>query len=246
MSATPPTLTSTASAGSGAKTYTSTTTSVCTVGSSSGVVAFVAAGTCTISASIAADSPYALATSSNISFTMTYSVGATGPSGGIIFMTPNAGANPTNYYFESAPGTWYAPSVDLNIAWCDLTSTLIGAPTALGTAVGTGRANTTSIVSICSSGAAKSARAYSGGGNSDWFLASIDELTQMYANRVAIGGFNQMVQVGTGIATTTYWSSSEYNSTQAKNWSFLTNGNDNWGKNYGFGVRPIRMFAPIG
>jgi uncharacterized repeat protein (TIGR02543 family) len=71
MVATPPTLTATASAGTGAKTFTSSTTGVCTVNSSSGLVAFVAAGTCTISASIAADSTYASATSSSISFTTT-------------------------------------------------------------------------------------------------------------------------------------------------------------------------------
>ena len=71
MIATPPTLTATASAGTGAKTFTSSTLSICTVDSSSGLVAFVAAGTCTISASIAADSTYASATSSSISFTTT-------------------------------------------------------------------------------------------------------------------------------------------------------------------------------
>jgi hypothetical protein len=67
MSATPPTLTSTASAGSGAKGFTSATKPVCTV-ENSGVVTFVAAGTCTINAFIQPDSTYAFATASNISF----------------------------------------------------------------------------------------------------------------------------------------------------------------------------------
>ena len=170
-------------------------------------------------------------------------IGDVGPAGGIIFMTPSTAGNTTGRYFEAAPAGWSGVGIDLNIAWCNATSTLIGTPTALGTAIGTGSANTDAIVAVCSSGAAKSARAYNGGGKTNWFLPSIDELLQMYANRAVIGGLVQTTQVGTGIATTTFWSSSEYNSSQSKNWSFLTNGNDNWGKNYGFGVRPIRMFS---
>jgi predicted RNA-binding protein with TRAM domain len=170
-------------------------------------------------------------------------IGDVGPAGGIIFMTPSTVGNTTGRYFEAAPAGWSGVGIDLNIAWCNATSTLIGTPTALGTAIGTGSANTDAIVAVCSSGAAKSARAYNGGGKTNWFLPSIDELLQMYANRAVIGGLVQTTQVGTGIATTTFWSSSEHNSSQSKNWSFLTNGNDNWGKNYGFGVRPIRMFS---
>jgi hypothetical protein len=170
-------------------------------------------------------------------------IGDVGPAGGIIFMTPSTVGNTTGKYFEAAPAGWSGVGIDLNIAWCNATSTLIGTPTALGTAIGTGSANTDAIVAVCSSGAAKSARAYNGGGKTNWFLPSIDELLQMYANRAVIGGLVQTTQVGTGIATTTFWSSSEHNSSQSKNWSFLTNGNDNWGKNYGFGVRPIRTFS---
>jgi hypothetical protein len=47
--------------------------------------------------------------------------------------------------------------------------------------------------------AAGLARAYSGDGYSDWYLPSIDELSKLYLNRVAIGGFT----------TNLYWSSSE-------------------------------------
>jgi uncharacterized repeat protein (TIGR02543 family) len=73
MLATPPTLTSTASAGTGTKSYTSSTASVCTVNSSSGLVAFVAPGTCTLAASIAATSAHSSATASSISFAVTSS-----------------------------------------------------------------------------------------------------------------------------------------------------------------------------
>jgi hypothetical protein len=68
--ATPPTITSTASAGAGTKQYSSSTTPVCTINASSGVVVFVAAGTCTIGATISASGIYASATASTISFTI--------------------------------------------------------------------------------------------------------------------------------------------------------------------------------
>ena len=70
ISTTPPTLTSGVSAGGGTKSYTSSSAGVCTVNSSSGLVAFVTAGTCTISASITADSSDAAATSASVSFTI--------------------------------------------------------------------------------------------------------------------------------------------------------------------------------
>ena len=71
MTATPPTLSATPSAGGGTKSYTSSTTGVCTIDTSSGEVAFVSAGTCTISAVIASDGTYDTSTSSNISFSVT-------------------------------------------------------------------------------------------------------------------------------------------------------------------------------
>ena len=71
INATPPTMVATPSAGSGSITYTSSTTSICTVNSATGVVVFVDAGTCTISSSIAANSGYAAASSSSRSFTIT-------------------------------------------------------------------------------------------------------------------------------------------------------------------------------
>jgi hypothetical protein len=71
MLATPPTLTSTASAGGGSTSYASSTTGVCTINSGSGLVAFVSAGTCTITASITADATYASVNASSISFTTT-------------------------------------------------------------------------------------------------------------------------------------------------------------------------------
>ena len=72
---------------------------------------------------------------------------------------------------------------------------------ATGTAIGTGQANTTAIVTIQGAGsyAAQLCNDLTVGSYSDWFLPSKDELDKLYTNRVAIGGF----------ADYTYWSSSE-------------------------------------
>lgn len=250
MTATPPTVTATA-LGSGAKTYASASPSVCSIGSSTGAVSFVAAGTCRLNVNIAADSSYAFATSAQISFALVYQVGDTGPGGGKIFMTPNSGANSTNKYFESAASGWNGESTDTLAPWCSLTSQYLGssgvAPQLL--TIGSGAQNTDAMVATgnCTSGAGNIARAYTGGGKSDWHLPSIDELLEMYAQRAAIGGFNLMTEAGTARTTTSYWSSSEDPSASfyARTWSFATNGNDNWTKSLKFGVRPIRSFEPI-
>lgn len=68
----PPTITSTASSGGGTKSYASLTTSVCTVNSSTGLVSFVSAGTCTIVASITANGGFTDTSSSPVSFTINY------------------------------------------------------------------------------------------------------------------------------------------------------------------------------
>jgi len=80
---------------------------------------------------------------------------------------------------------------------------------AIGTAIGTGNANTNTIVASQGAGSygAKLCYDLTLGGYSDWYLPSIDELTKLYINRVAIGGF----------ASEAYWSSSEYTSSLA--WS---------------------------
>jgi hypothetical protein len=86
------------------------------------------------------------------------------------------------------------------IRWYNGSWTATGAT---ATALGTGLANTNTIISVQggtpTTYAAGLARAYSGGGYTDWFLPSKDELNKLYINRVAIGVF----------ASAYYWSSSE-------------------------------------
>jgi hypothetical protein len=109
---------------------------------------------------------------------------------------------------------------------------------ATGAAIGTGLSNTNAIISVqgatSTSYAAGVARAHTGGGYSDWYLPSIDEVYKLYLNRSIIGGF---------AATETYWSSTENGSTTARN-VYIPDGvryndpkSDNW-----YHVRAVRSF----
>jgi len=68
--------------------------------------------------------------------------------------------------------------------------------------IGSGLSNTNTIIASqgAGSGAADLARTYNGGGYTDWYLPSLDELIELYNNKTAIGGFSD---------DGGYWSSSE-------------------------------------
>ena len=119
------------------------------------------------------------------------------------------------------------------IRWYNGSFTTTGAT---GTAIGTGLSNTNTIINsqgaTSTSYAAGLARAYTGGGYTDWYLPSKDELNKLYLNRVAIGGF----------ASHEYWSSSEFDVYSAWYQNF-GNGNQ-FGLNKGstYYVRAVRAF----
>ena len=119
------------------------------------------------------------------------------------------------------------------IAWSNITGTAIGA-TAQGTAIGTGKANTTAIVgqSGCTAGAAKLCKAYTGSGYSDWFLPSKDELNAMYLKRATIGSF----------ASAFYCSSSEDISTKMLIQYFSDGTQYSFNKSSSNRVRAVRAF----
>ena len=98
------------------------------------------------------------------------------------------------------------------------------------------------MLTECDSGdAGELARAYTGGGMTDWSLPSLDELNALYyyPNRDAIGGFGAAV----------YWSSSTWSSSK-------NNSVGAWYQNFMYaddspgyaveantdGVRPVRAF----
>jgi hypothetical protein len=85
---------------------------------------------------------------------------------------------------------------------------------ATGTGLGTGLANTNAIISKHGTGtgyAAGMARAHNGGGYTDWYLPSKDELNLMYLNIGPAAPNNKMVG-------NTYWSSSQVDSDSYSAW----------------------------
>lgn len=173
-------------------------------------------------------------------------VGDTGPGGGIVFYKAVSAfaCGPTRtascYYLEAAPAAWSGLTngdADLSINWSGNTVDAVGTgggDTATATAIGWGYRNT--LAAVAQSGNANKAitvaRAYRGGGLSDWFLPSKDELNQLYTNRAVVGGFS----------TQSYWSSSEYSSTRI--WMTAFNNGGNWdnGKDGADRIRPVRAF----
>jgi surface protein len=117
------------------------------------------------------------------------------------------------------------------IQWYNGTNIVTGAT---GTAIGTGLTNTNAIIAVQGSGsyAASIARDYNGGGYTDWFLPSKDELNQLYENKTAISGFTDAW----------YWSSTEFNNDVA--WlQIFSNGNQNDDiKANTYYVRAVRAF----
>jgi hypothetical protein len=127
---------------------------------------------------------------------LTYTVGDTGPAGGLIFYDKGSySGSPSWRYLEAAPS-----DQSTGAPWGCYETLISGAD---GTAVGTGKQNTIDIEAGCATigTAADICANLSLGGYSDWFLPSKDELNLMYENlKVAgVGGF-----AGYG-----YWSSSE-------------------------------------
>jgi hypothetical protein len=105
---------------------------------------------------------------------------------------------------------------------------------ATATALGTGFANTNTIIAAQGTGsyAASVARNHTGGGYTDWYLPSKDELYKLWLNRTAIGNFNG----------DWYYSSSENNVSTA----WLINGSSgSWWqqvKGEAWHVRAVRAF----
>jgi hypothetical protein len=121
------------------------------------------------------------------------------------------------------------------IRWYNGNYTLIGTT---GTAIGTGLSNTNTIIAIqgnvAISYAAGLAKAHNGGGYTDWYLPSKDELNKLFLNRAAIGGFTNF----------NYWSSTENENDNGRAWGqYFFNGFQNYFvKNNTYHVRAVRAF----
>ena len=116
---------------------------------------------------------------------------------------------------------------------------------ATGTAVGTGADNTTTIISVQgateTSYAAGLARAYTGGGYTDWFLPSKDELNKMYTNRATINT-TAASNSGSDFSNWYYWSSTENDGGNAWAQHFLSGYQYGVNKYSTRNVRAVRAF----
>ena len=179
-------------------------------------------------------------------------VGNTGPGGGTVFYVASSpftstgsACNTACKYLEAAPIGWVTAATpvgqvncgdsgtntsDPMCQWSGNTTEAIGST---GTAIGTGYANTSAMIAQSNTvgKAGTVARAFQGGGKTDWYLPSIDETHQMYVQKTTIG------------LTADYcWSSSESAADGARLQFLNANYETGTTKGYAACVRPVRAF----
>ena len=170
----------------------------------------------------------------------TCAIGDRGPGGGIVFITPST-VSGNGKYFEAAPDAWYGTN-DLSTVgkFCTAASsrdnTNEGA-TQFG--IGWGETNTAIFRVNCTGGAVKIATDYRGGGFSDWFVPSANEVDQMKTYYTTV----DLIKV-TGYWG--YWSSTENSSSVMRsldNSGSWVMGAVNKSDSTHNMVRPVRMFT---
>jgi hypothetical protein len=155
-----------------------------------------------------------------------YARGATGPGGGKVFYYNAKGFTMTDnkqvcHYLEAAPD-----DMATTLAWASSGYTYTNI-SGIGLGIGTGRKNTALILGVDGNApAAKACKEYRGGGKTDWFLPSKDELNQLYLSKDHIGN----------MGTNWHWSSS-----QDKDYSAWSQAG-NVSKSSTYHVRAVRCF----
>jgi hypothetical protein len=156
--------------------------------------------------------------------------------GGIVFYVDETGQKGLVAAMEDIEGTFMWGCYDIYVSGAD------------GQEIGTGLQNTLDILNHgCETEnliAAEVCFNYVSGDFSEWYLPSIDELYEMYNNTTendALGG-NIAGLIILNNASTFYWSSSEYNITNAYGGRFPDNSFDGNGKYELKRVRPISSF----
>jgi len=177
--------------------------------------------------------------------TSTYTIGSTGPGGGIVFYVTEGGL----HGLEAAPEDQSAGA-----QWGCYGALVTGAD---DKAIGTGAQNTADILAAgCIEHpnqpgpgeiAAQIADAYvsfnsNGDSYGDWFLPSVEELNQLFINKDLVGGFPAPPVPGNSVPLSEYWSSSE-GSNKTANYKNLINGRQLLLDKFNvFRVRAIRVF----
>jgi hypothetical protein len=169
-----------------------------------------------------------------------YSLRDTGPAGGVVFYDDESDGvdNIPGYrYLEMAPALTSAGMV-----WSsDYSQTY-----AVGTSVGTGITNTTTIISYLGAGgyAAYTCTGYTANGYTDWFLPSIGELEKMYTNLKSGLDENGVSFIPLSSVGGIYWSSTERADNYAYAWyyNFDNNSMNLMDKTSPYIVRGVRAF----
>ncbi|MBN1522950.1 MAG: DUF1566 domain-containing protein [Spirochaetales bacterium] len=155
-----------------------------------------------------------------------YTIGDTGPSGvGIVFYITDGGL----HGLEAAPSLWENVTEDPVAQWKTSGTTTAGT----SAAIGTGYANTYTYLTGSEHPAAALCRAYSGGGLSDWFLPSQNELDALYWWQDTNGG---------SFVEDSYWSSTEAGETLARYQGFINGNQGSATKTGSLYVRAVRAF----
>lgn len=102
-------------------------------------------------------------------------VGDVGPGGGIVII---ARSQPESWgqFIEAAPQGWNGTENDPIVVWCDRQISSDSLFQAFSFGVGSGKSNSSPIAALCQDGAVSLATTYRGGGKSDWYLPSVDEV----------------------------------------------------------------------
>ena len=155
--------------------------------------------------------------------------------GGVIF-----------HLFKDAQGVEHGLIVDktdlsTSQVWSNIQTTLIG-PSAQSNFDGLN--NSTAIVG--QSGHTNSAAALclnsTNGGQSDWYLPSIQELNMLWNNYYTVARSISQIAGATQLGSNVYWSSSEYNASNALSFGFSSGYANIYIKNYTYYVRAVRAF----
>lgn len=166
-----------------------------------------------------------------------YSIGDTGPAGGIVFYKNTCWYADGWRYLEAAPN-------DVLVGDSDDRHTWGGYHHEVGTTladIGTGYENTRDIVESYgatdpyygdSNYIARLCWDYEFGGADDWFLPSKDELNELYLQKDVVGGFDLFL----------YWSSTELDSDVVYDQAFTQGQSNTSTKTYYGPARPIRRF----
>lgn len=178
-------------------------------------------------------------------------IGDIGPGGGVVFILTTTAGNTTGRTFEAAPKNWDGGAQDGTAQWCAASDASVSG---LGTAIGTGSTNSSSIATTCTSSgrddAAQYVRGKTIGGKSDWFLPSRDEALEIYNQRTVFTGAYAIN--ATNVDTARYLTSSQdsdYSTGLSNAIGAYLQGSGFPGtaqgvsKSFAFSIRPVRSFV---